>query len=307
MNKYLPFLIGKYSTEPGLQMLAKAEQPEDRLVFQIDENYRRFFENKLKCREENIGKYYLECDLQQKTCMAIDKFLINRLLQEHSSQFVWIEDGVLKNQLTDESIEFDKDFQLVKSKNYGSVFDALCSQVQEDLAVVQLTDDSEYLAAIHLCSPNHWSPADKIGRPFAAIHEPVAGMEKTLKNYRPMLDSIVRSPQIFTRFAWGIATDDRLNHHPEPPKGISSEEWNGRQVQYKNQNFFLRVERQNLIGFKEQNAFLFTIRTFFYPIHSLSTEEKRTLWTAVSTMPEASLDYKGLTKLLPDLKSRLFQ
>ncbi len=78
----------------------------------------------------------------------------------------------------------------------------------------------------------------------------------------------------FTRFAWGISTDDRLNHHPEPPVGYDPEEWRGRKF---SDQFFVRVERQNLIGLKEVDAFIFTIRTYFYDVEALNSEEKK-LW-----------------------------
>ncbi|MEH2315065.1 MAG: heme-dependent oxidative N-demethylase subunit alpha family protein [Nostoc sp.] len=35
-----------------------------------------------------------------------------------------------------------------------------------------------WLSAVHLCYPNHWSAEEKIGKDFATIHALVAGMEK---------------------------------------------------------------------------------------------------------------------------------
>jgi hypothetical protein len=102
--------------------------------------------------------------------------------------------------------------------NYVSLFDALCCQVQEDIAVCQLNRNEDWLAAIHLCAPNHWAPQDKIGKPFNKVHAPVADMEKINASYRKMFDSLVHKGP-FTRFAWGIATDTRLNHHPVAPPG----------------------------------------------------------------------------------------
>jgi len=55
----------------------------------------------------------------------------------------------------------------------------------------------------------------------------------------------------------------------------------------------VRVERQNLIGLKEVNAFIFTIRTYFYNVADLSGDEKISLIKAVGSMTDAALEYKG--------------
>jgi dimethylamine monooxygenase subunit A len=201
------------------------------------------------------------------------------------------------------------------------LFDALCCQVQEDVAVVQMREGEhrDFLTAIHLCSPNHWSPAEKIGNAFHKIHEPVPNMERVTQHYSKMLSNIVATKGPYTRFAWGIATDNRLNHHPEPPSGVDSNKWHGRQHETDEQPYYVRTERQNLVGFPEINAFMFTIRTYFYPIETLSQDEKKALVSALNSMqdekkalvsalnsmsPEA-LVYKGLTNNVDLLKERL--
>ncbi|MEP4533871.1 MAG: DUF3445 domain-containing protein [Cyclobacteriaceae bacterium] len=299
-TKYLPFLSGEYSTAPGIKLSAREKSERDRLVFQIDENYAEYIKNKEQCRSENIRKYHLTAHLKDETIAVANKFISKQLALEHPNHFT-LDGDVLTNNLKKETLRIAH--EPTGHTNYLSLFDALCCQVQEDLAVFQLTDESEYLAAIHLCSPNHWSPADKIGQPFDAIHKPVAGMEKTLERYRAMLQSIVKQGGPFVRFAWGIGTDNRLNHHPVAPDGIPQKEWDGRSGT--NNSFFLRVERQNLVGFPEVNAFLFTIRTYFYPVDELESFEKAQLWKAINGMTEASREYKGIKELLPELNRRL--
>jgi hypothetical protein len=199
----------------------------------------------------------------------------------------------LINLKNDEHLFWRTDWKEIESEKYVSLFDALCSQVQEDLAILQLENENDYLSAIHLCSPNHWAPGEKIGKPFHAVHAPVPDMERTLLHYQKMLSSIVHSSSPMTRFAWGIATDTQLNHHPEPPPGIDPLDWWGRRHD-KDTTWYIRSERQNLIGFSEVNAFLFTIRTYFYPIHELTRVEKEKLLSAINSMSPASLRYKGL-------------
>lgn len=304
--KYLPFLTGTYTTAPGLNLLAKAEGKE-RLVFHIDETYEYYIDNKRNCRKENIHKYFIEERLNTDTITTVNRYLVQQLLQEYPDQFKLQPSGErfeLINQRNDEHLLWRTDWKEIENDNYVSLFDALCCQVQEDLAIFQLGDNDDYLTAIHLCSPNHWTPGDKIGKPFSAIHTPVPDMGRTLHHYQKMLSSIVHSPSPMTRFAWGIATDTRLNHHPEPPPETDPIDWWGRHHD-EHTTWYVRSERQNLVGFSAVNAFLFTIRTYFYPLHDLSKFEKEKLLSAVKSMSLETLRYKGLSDSVGLLEEKI--
>lgn len=302
--KYLPFLTGIYSTAPGLVSISKAEGI-DVLIFQIDDNYKHYLDNKESCRKENIHKYYFESRLQPETIQYVNQYIVSQLLKEYPGQFAMGADNLsLTNHVTKEKISWNPDWETTSNSRYQSLFDALCCQVQEDLAVFQLGDKEDWLAAIHLCAPNHWAPGEKVGKPFQAVHTPVPGMEKTLQHHRKMMESIVNASTPFTRFAWGVATDTRLNHHPEPPPEVDSESWQGREHHQKNA-WYIRTERQNLIGFAKVNAFLFTIRTYFYSVGELNSPEKRQLLKALKSMSAESLRYKGLSNSLKRLEDFL--
>jgi dimethylamine monooxygenase subunit A len=305
--KYLPFLDGKYSVAPGLILMQKAETPEDKLVFQLDNLYPEYLHNKKTCRQEDIKKYFCEEKFMPGTAMYINHYMAHQLAMEHPDIFSLKQDRgkyQLTNQATGESIHWDKDWTAVSGDSHLSLFDALCSQVQEDLAVCQLEGEKDWMAAIHLCAPNHWAASEKTGRPFDQVHAPVPGMEKTMLHYFKMLSSIVQKGP-YTRFAWGISTDERLNHHPIAPTGLDPVFWKGRSVDADHPELFLRVERQNLIGFPDVSAFLFTIRTYFYPLLDLEQEEKLALLDAVQSMSPAALAYKGLTGAVPFIERQL--
>jgi len=51
--------------------------------------------------------------------------------------------------------------------------------------------------------------------------------------------------------------------------------------------------------------FFFTIRTYFYDIAALSSDEKAALLLAVESMSAASLEYKGLAGTVEVLRRRL--
>lgn len=292
--RYLPFLSGIYSTAPGLVSTTKAEG-HNALIFQIDESYLSYLSNKKDCRQESIHKYYCEARLQSETMRNVNQYLVKQFVQEYPQRFsVNYTDRHFVNNTTREEFWWNEDWLSTKGNSHESLFDALCCQVQEDIAVVQLTNDDDWLTAIHLCSPNHWAPTEKIGRPFSAIHAPVPGMEKTLQHYRRMLESVVHASTPFTRFAWGVATDSRLNHHPIAPPDRDNTNWQGR-THDENNGWLIRTERQNLIGLTEANAFLFTIRTYFYRVHELNPQEKNLLLKALQSMSAEALQYKGLT------------
>jgi hypothetical protein len=64
---------------------------------------------------------------------------------------------------------------------------------------------------------------------------------------------------------------------------------------------FLRVERQVLWGFPEHDAFVFTIRTYFWDCAELKKDPSRTqaLISAIHSMTPESLVYKGLHESKP--------
>jgi hypothetical protein len=306
--KYLPFLSGTYSTAPGLVPVIKQEQDADKFIFQIDDFYKEYLENKELCRRENMRKYYLEHNAPAATIRLANNYMVQQLQQEYPAYFDYAESGdrcILINLQTSELLEWSKESMLLSNNKYLSLFDALCCQVQEDVAICQLQDNKDWLAAVHLCAPNYWAPQDKIGKPFDAVHAPVPGMEKTMPHYFKMLQSVIHKGP-FTRYAWGIATDNRLNHHPVSPPGIGQQTWHGRAINEAS-HLYIRTERQNMVGFPQANAFLFTIRTYFYEVSLLENAEKTALWSAVRSMSPESLAYKGLTGVTDFLSRHLFE
>lgn len=296
MIKYLAFLDGKYSVAPALQPLKKVEQPYDKLVFQIDEEYNRYIDNKLCCRKESIQKYYTQKNLTDSTAARVNQFIVQQLVNEHPA-FFELKPGsdiyLLENKKTGECLRWKEDWIKIEDNIYLSLFDALACQVQEDFAICQLEGDKDMMVAIHVCSANHWAPVEKVGKPFDSIHAVVPGMEKAMPHYFKMLVSAVNKGP-FTRFAWGISTDKRLNHHPVAPVGINSAEWYGRKIE-EGCDLYVRVEKQTINGLPDVNAFFFTIRSYFYPVDELKIEEKEALVLAIESMSEQSLLYKGMS------------
>jgi hypothetical protein len=266
---YFPLRHGRYDVAPGLNRFGKelgGGGAFDRYVFQRDRLEARFRAAKLASRADGFGKYVAEHDLAPRTQEAIVDFLDARLSAEHPD---------LSAQLDREARGFNR-------------FDALAMLVQEDLAILSTAPDGRHwLSALHVCLPNGWAPSEKIGRPFAAVHEPVAGMAEMNRRGAEFVDIMIRATDGLARFAWGVTFDDELNHHPDKPRT---------RFDPANPRAFLRVERQTIWGFPSVAASLFTIRTYLYDVAGLRRDPAtcEPLVAALYTMSSESRAYKGL-------------
>ncbi len=330
--RYFPLEKGVYEVVAGLRALGTdfGNGAADNRVFQIDEEFPRYRKNKLECRAERLGKYYATADYAPTVERAATSFLVNRLTREYPQLFSFDKqaNGVsaLHCALTSEELIFDREMRLVEARGaedvdggeggddesvavvppYASAFDALCSQVPEDVAVVsRAPDGTDHLAAIHLCSPSHWAAEDKIGKDFRFIHAPVPGIERIDQTSDALVDAMIRRPP-YVRFAWGIAANERLNQHPSKPSaGLTSGDERGQifQREQADSPFVLRVERQVLCGLPEANAAIFTIRVYFVTGALIRSDPRKRdlLRAALLSMTPESRAYKGLKNCLPEL------
>lgn len=308
--KYYPLEKGVYEVSAGLRPLNFdfGNGEVDKKAFQIDQDYQPYLANKVECRNERLTKYLAEHEsFTEEHQRVVNEWIFKTLTTEYPELFL------VKNlksgsysvdcQLTGETIIFDKDYKLlavsgVGAPAYTSTYDALCSQVQEDVAVMTMKEDgSNILEALHLCAPSHWAAEEKIGTGFAQIHAPVPGMEKLNQNNKTLIESIVaRGP--FVRFVWSFVTDTRLNHHPIAPYGKNAAEWRGRVFNSESTDspFFIRVERQSLHPVPSIKGFIFLIRISFVDGGSIRGDEtkRNQLVSALNSMSSEARKYKGV-------------
>ena len=298
---YYPFRSGRYDVNANLKRLGFDfnNGNTDRNVFQIDHQWPQFRLEKENARTERSEKYICFDLFNSSLERAVNAWFLQQLSKEHEEYFESNanQDGemILNCRLSGENLHFDKNYTLVNNGVYINGFDALAMQVQEDIAVVKLLPNGEdRLVAIHLCFPNHWAAENKIGQSFLDAHKPVAGFDQLAKHTKPLLKNMTKAGS-FVRFAWGIATDTRLNHHPQAPEQHpDGSHWHGRTFDSTQPEAYVRIERQVLTGLPEQDAFIFTIRTYFLEIKQLSKDDRYLLAQAINSMSEATLRYKGL-------------
>jgi len=303
---YTPFDKGLYQVGPLLRPFGASfgnPQNVEEKIFQIDNEYPLYRAAKLEALRERKSKYLCESRFSGSARRRIVFFVAEQLAKEHPSAFSWRENAgsrTLLCALSGDEIEMDpsgalRSFVSRETHKATDALEALSLQIQEDFSVWTYEGEEDWMAYVSLCFPNHWAAEDKIGNDFFRVHEPVAGAGPMLKSSKQLVESMVhRGP--FVRFAWGVATDRRLNHHPHPPLGIDENEWRGRAFDPAKPQLFVRTERQTLTGFPEERLSLFTIRTYFQSAERVRghAELREKLKAALLSMTPESLIYKGL-------------
>lgn len=308
--RYFPLERGEYEVGPGFHQFGKdfGNGSQDQKVFQLDALFPEFRENKLTSRAERLGKYFCVHELSPEIEAAACEFIATHLATDWPHLFSlehFPSERVIHSALTDEFIVFDSSWSFLRALNspadppYASGLDALCCQIQEDVALTTRDHNRPegWISALHLCSPSNWAPEKKIGKSFSAVHAPIPGATKMISAAPRIVDgSIKRGP--YVRFAWGLETDTRLNHHPEPPPSIEPDSWKGRRFSSERLSppFSLRLERQLIFGFPLLNASFFGIHVYFIDGNQILSDsrERELLRSALLSMPSESLEYKGL-------------
>jgi dimethylamine monooxygenase subunit A len=281
---YFPLRHGRYDVAPGLTKFGRdvGGGGADAHVFQIDRTFDRFRAAKLASRAQRFEKYVCASDLNADVAAEVASFTARRLALEHPDHFA------RERAPSGERVHCALTGDVVDANGTLDSLDALACQVQEDLAIVSTSPDGKHwLSYLHVCLPNGWAPAEKVGGTFAAIHEPVAGMADMNRRGEEFVNVMVRATEGLVRFAWGVTFDDRLNHHPDEPRTPFDPA---------NPRAFLRVERQTIWGFPRVGAALFTIRPYLYDFADLRRDPslREPLANALRTMPHASQVYKGI-------------
>jgi hypothetical protein len=190
----------------------------------------------------------------------------------------------------------------------GALLDALPARLRrsalvslafaEDFAV--LDGESATLPWLAVCLPSHWSPEDKVGRGFAAVHAPVADGD-LLRAASASLANLVTGEERWERFVWTITADPRLHQHPSRsnvawPEPVGSDERADADALVAAAS--LRSERQTFLPIAGARQAVFTIRIDSVPLADAvaTADDARRLHDAIATMSEAVLAYRRLDR-----------
>jgi hypothetical protein len=169
----------------------------------------------------------------------------------------------------------------------------LALALHEDLAVLDAA--TTRLRWLVVCLPSHWTPRDKIGRPFAEVHAPVAD-NALLLGAGAHLARLVSQPARWERFVWNLTPhagwDQHPRRHPRPPwplergpEAVGAAAW-------------LRSERQSFVPLPDERQAVFTIHVGLQRLAEVALDAARAarLRDALASMSKAVLAYRGLAE-----------
>ncbi|MAB04264.1 MAG: hypothetical protein CL688_06750 [Candidatus Puniceispirillum sp.] len=156
------------------------------------------------------------------------------------------------------------------------------------------------LVAGALCFPAHWVLQKKMGKPLAAIHEPVPHYTEVLRDHVDRFFTAMKIGTISMRMNWSLQTDDALYaplrlHQPDTSLGMTCDQ------------IHLRVERQTLRKLPQTGNILFTIRTYLAPVSAWQDSEGaiEDLLFVLGDMSPEMRHYKGATIYETSLRNML--
>jgi hypothetical protein len=298
--RYTPWTRGVYDVSPALRPFGSdfGNGEWDRRVFQLDGDAERLIGAKRAALRERRGKYVRGWRLSREVERAAIEFVTGRLVAEYPEEFsLASEEG---GAAVLESAGRRWVLPATGPETDSPALDLLMRLVPEDLAIVRRHEGRNWIAYLHLCSPSHWAAEEKVGRSFFDTHTPIPGFERVNAVSEGLVNAMI-SKGPFVRFVWNVESDDRPNHHPEPPPGVDDAEWQGRD--FSAGRFWVRTERQVIWGLPQVDAAIFTIRVGFVPDDVVLADDalRASLRAAVESMSPEALRYKGLERGREDL------
>jgi dimethylamine monooxygenase subunit A len=172
--------------------------------------------------------------------------------------------------------------------------------VQEDLCIIQNSDEAPIFTAAILCFPSRWRLHEKLGKPLVAVHGPVPFYADRLAVPVDRFMARVKPGHIASRLNWSVLDDPAMYQ----PTGKWREAANSAITpDNAGDTLYLRVERQTLTRLPRTDAVLFGIRVHSYKLAMAITTPAvaAQLAEAVRALPEETRHYKSLKAFGPAL------
>lgn len=182
-------------------------------------------------------------------------------------------------------------------------------QVQGDIAILDQRDNDLFMDAGIITCPADWSLAFNAGMSFSQWHGPVpmanqAGIFDRALKYLTAIP--VGKP--VRRLNWTLTINPRMDTSPETYPAWAKDRTT---ITPENvaEKVHLRVEVQVMDRMPRSNALLFSIRTYLMSVEDIVTNPAwaQRMHRAMKTLPEALIDYKGLSRYHPLLVEYLSQ
>lgn len=187
---------------------------------------------------------------------------------------------------------------------------ALSTHLPEDFVILHDEHDVGFVVRyLSVCFASNWSPADKLGLGFAAVHAPVAD-NRALLAARVGIESIAFRQAPMRRHVWLLSPSPALWQNPleRAPRWSEtlSNTANGQKTLLSQVHF--RIERQTTLPLPAIKRAVFFIHVMVCPlIEVLRLDPSRAtqLAQALDSMSPAFLAYRGMTTLREPLTLEL--
>jgi hypothetical protein len=175
--------------------------------------------------------------------------------------------------------------------NRPAAWTALSLSVLEDLAIVCAPQGELNLLAV--CLPSHWSPSEKIGKPFMQVHAPVADNSLLLQAAQGLMRLVTaKSDDRWERYVWTLTPLMKLDGHP----ARCHREWLKTDDEVLLGTTVFRLERQTFISLPEHQQAIFTIGVHTAPLlEALNRAQLLLLRASLESMSESVLAYRSFT------------
>lgn len=186
---------------------------------------------------------------------------------------------------------------------------ALAMGLQEDMVVLHDEPGAMRTRWLSVCFPSNWSPAEKLGLDFTAIHAPVADNALLQAGGKGIVDIAFRQASML-RHVWLLTPSGDLPQHPETRRirWEDAEAQANASGQRLLEQVFFRVERQTTLPLQALRRGVFFIRVMVCPLlHVLHAGPTRAceLHAALASMSDAVVAYRGMTGVRPRLLREL--
>jgi dimethylamine monooxygenase subunit A len=177
--------------------------------------------------------------------------------------------------------------------------------MQEDFVVLHDESDngvdSVRTRFLSVSFPSNWTPAEKLGLDFAAIHAPVADNALLQAGGKGIIDMAFRQAPML-RHVWLLTPNGDLAQHPETRQtrwedALGAADAPGASGRLLDQVFF-RVERQTTLPLPALRRGVFFIRVMVAPLPqvlAVAPERAAELSETLASMSEAVVAYRGMT------------
>jgi hypothetical protein len=248
-----------------------------------DDALAAYYQNKRVARQQWGDAVYRSLPESEAAQRELHKALLDHLLSQHHSSYVRDQQRLSLPQL-ELSWAIDAEHPLWQASLW----------VQDDICLLQDSQEGYRLTAASLCAASFWRLEDKLGKSLDRIHDPVPGFNEQLA---PQVNRFFRHIKIGVpvwRSNWSVVATNALNQRYATDATVSADS-----------PLYLRVERQSLRRLPLTGAVVFTIRVYVHPLSSVAADTAawQALKLALQGLSAPQRRYKGIDKLLPALRA----